>query len=238
MVGSGGVEIVEVESGRILLQSGREEEMGDETAPCRFHGGLAIALQNVDNRTVSVESKISEIQQTVAAQGAYSKEHTRQLDALFQASGAIQSAIDQNIAHSSHRDKQLSEIKELTSTLTTAIETVQATVENGLNERVEALSKTIHGEDGLVNQVEKMVSAVSMLAGCMQRRKEEAERIAAEEAEFSAYKKFFKGIARNLTRLWKENTVIAVIFLTWLLFAEGGIGYKIHLILSFLGIVK
>lgn len=229
--------------------------MGDETAPCRFHGGLALALKNVDQRTESVASKMEGIQQTVTEQGVYSKEHQRQLAALFAASGEIKTAVDQNIAHASHRDKQLEEIKGITEALTDAIGTVQMTVENGLNARVEVLSSTIHGDDGLaakvdnlseaihgpdglVKQVEKMVSAVSMLAGCMQRRKAEAEQRAAEEAEFSGYKKFGKAVARNLNRLWKENTVLVLLFATWLLFAEGGIVYKIHLILSFLGIVK
>lgn len=237
------------------LETGRELEMGDETAPCRFHGGLAIALESVDKRTVSVESRIQGIQQTVTAQGVYSKEHTRQLEALFQATAGIKSSVDQNIAHAGYRDKQLEEIKGITESLTEAISTVQLTVENGLNARVDVLSTTIHGEDGLLNkvdnlseaihgedglvkQVEKMVSAVSMLAGCMQRRKIEAEKKAAEEAEFSGYKRFGKAVARNLNRLWKENTVLVLLFAVWFLFAEGGILYKIHLILSFLGIVK
>lgn len=223
----------------LLQRTGEEEEMpGGETAPCRFHGGLATALGNVDKRTESVESRVTEIVQTVTAQGVYSKEHTRQLEALFKATGEVKSAVDQNIAHAGYRDKQLEEIKKITVTLSTAVETVQSTVENGLNERVEALSLTIHGDDGLVKQVEKMASAVSMLAGCMGRRKVEEERKAAEEAEFSAYKRFGKAIARNLNRLWKENTVLVVVFAIWFLFAEGGIGYKIHLILSFLGVVK
>lgn len=244
-----------MESGGNILHTGRIFEMPDETVPCKFHGGLARALENVDNRTESVKSKVEEIQNTVTAQGVYSKEHQRQLEALFQTTGAIKAAVDQNIAHAGYRDKQLEEIKGITEALTEAIETVQVTVENGLNARVEVLSTTIHGEDGLANkvdslsdaihgaeglvkQVEKMAGAVSMLAGCMQRRKLEAEQKAAEEAEFSAYKKFGKAIARNLTRLWKENTVLVILFATWLLFAEGGIGYKIHLILSFLGVMK
>ena len=164
--------------------------------PCRFHPDLQ----------KNIETLIAKY----SAGEAYSKVQHETITSLINKIDDLKEAVDKNSVMAEQRDKKLNEIYIITEKLCNDVSTVQSTVDNGLNERVDRLAKVVES-----------------LQVCVQRRREEMAKAQAElEKEFGVWKRFGLAFARNVNSLIGNNIAVLVVlllfFILWVNFGGDG----------------
>lgn len=174
---------------------------------------------------LNIQHDILEIAKSVAKAEEYRGVSKELFSELFDKLAEIKTYVDQNAVSAHHRDEKLDEIIRLMgvsegkwSGLRDQVKTVQLTVENGLNTRVDQVAQ-----------------ALQEMKQCMERRREEyAKQVQEDDREFGSWRRFGRMLARNINRLIEKNTLVFlllfVFFILWL--GYGGDGQIIHHILS------
>ena len=184
---------------------------------------------------------LDEVEKKVIAQEAYGKEHSRRLDDLFQLYGKMKETVDKNEGRAEGRDKKLEEISVISKSSLTKWTDVQGkmvllqdSLENGINKRVDGVTESVTGKDGLIVQVKQLATSFLRMTNCIEQTKKEAEEKEKKEIqeaeEFSFWTKFGKSFARSVNKQWENvNWLFVIFFILWLIYGgDGNIMEHIH----------